>query len=235
MPRLILILAIILVTVLLLRRVQSLPPHKRRSGYIQLGLTVAVIAVVILTLMGKMHWLGAAVTGLIVVLRQALPLLIRAFPLLNSLRQRQANASQQSEVSARFVKMVLDHSSGELNGEVLEGPYKDWRLNEMNKTQLREFLSFCEEHDADSANLLSSYLEQRFPEGMSDPNQDERASGSGMNRKEALAVLGLDEDASDDDIVQAHRSLMQKIHPDRGGNDYLAAKLNEAKDFLLKH
>jgi len=234
-PRLILILAVILVIVLLLRRVQSQPPHQRRSGYIQLGLAAAVVVVVILTLMGKMHWLGAALTGLIVVLRQALPLLIRAFPLLNSWRQRQANASQQSEVSARFVKMALDHSSGELNGEVLEGPYKDWRLNDMNKAQLRELLSYCEEHDADSANLLSSYLEQRFPEGMSDPNQDESASGSGMNRKEALAVLGLDEDASDDDIVQAHRSLMQKIHPDRGGNDYLAAKLNEAKDFLLKH
>jgi curved DNA-binding protein CbpA len=46
--------------------------------------------------------------------------------------------------------------------------------------------------------------------------------------------LGLSEDATRDDIVAAHRSLIQKIHPDRGGNDYLAAKINEAKDFLVK-
>jgi curved DNA-binding protein CbpA len=54
-----------------------------------------------------------------------------------------------------------------------------------------------------------------------------------MSRKEALAVLGLEEDASDEDIVAAHRKLMQKLHPDRGGNDYLAAKVNQAKDLLL--
>jgi len=54
-----------------------------------------------------------------------------------------------------------------------------------------------------------------------------------MNRQEALAILGLAEDASREDIVAAHRSLIQKLHPDRGGNDYLAAKINQAKDFLL--
>jgi len=58
-------------------------------------------------------------------------------------------------------------------------------------------------------------------------------TGSGMSRKEALAVLGLDEDAEKDDIIAAHRTLMQKLHPDRGGNDYLAAKVNQAKDQLV--
>ena len=54
-----------------------------------------------------------------------------------------------------------------------------------------------------------------------------------MTQKEALAVLGLNEEATPDEIIAAHRKLMQKIHPDRGGNDYLAAKINQAKDFLL--
>ena len=54
-----------------------------------------------------------------------------------------------------------------------------------------------------------------------------------MPRTEALAVLGLGEDADNEAIIAAHRSLIQKLHPDRGGNDYLAAKINQAKDQLL--
>ena len=82
-----------------------------------------------------------------------------------------------------------------------------------------------------------SYLEQRFPNGWQQDDTNEQAqqsSTTSISRSEALAVLGLSEDATRDDIVAAHRSLIQKIHPDRGGNDYLAAKINEAKDFLVK-
>jgi hypothetical protein len=59
------------------------------------------------------------------------------------------------------------------------------------------------------------------------------AATTAMNREEALAVLGLREGASRDEVIQAHRRLMQRLHPDRGGNDYLAAKLNTAKELLL--
>nr|WP_279538403.1 DnaJ domain-containing protein [Pseudomaricurvus alcaniphilus] len=55
-----------------------------------------------------------------------------------------------------------------------------------------------------------------------------------MTRSEALQVLGLSDTAEKQDIIKAHRKLMQKVHPDHGGSDYLAAKINQAKDFLLK-
>ena len=54
-----------------------------------------------------------------------------------------------------------------------------------------------------------------------------------MTKEEAYRVLGIDEDATEEEIIEAHRKLIQKIHPDRGGNDYLATKINQAKDFLL--
>ena len=218
-----------------------MPPHQRRAGYIQLTLGVAVVAVVLLTLTGKMHWLGAALTGAVVVARQALPVLIRTVPFLHQWWQKQQNSgsgqNQQSQVNTSVLHMRLDHSSGELSGKVVAGPYKDWRLDELNREQLRELLNYCRSCDEDSAQLLSSYLEQRFPDGFDNTAEDEQEQGStatgGLTRSEALAVLGLDESATDEDIIKAHRSLIQKLHPDRGGNDYLAAKINEAKDFLL--
>ena len=237
MPRLILLLAIAVTLVVLIRRAQRQPPHKRRAAYLQIILGAAVVGVVILTLMGKMHWLGAAITGLLVVARQMLPLLIRLLPMLGSLRgQAGSTGSKQSEVSARILTMTLDHDSGDLSGVVLEGPFKDWLLEELDRQQLDELLAHCQREDADSAQLLASYLEQRFPD---DETVHERAesdhphNATGLSRAEALSLLGLEEGATHDEIISAHRTLIQKVHPDRGGSDYLAAKINEAKDFLL--
>ena len=53
-----------------------------------------------------------------------------------------------------------------------------------------------------------------------------------MTREEALEILGLKEGCSDEEVKEAHRRLIQKVHPDQGGNDYLAAKLNDAKKAL---
>ena len=239
MPRLILLLAIAFALFILVKRVQAMPPHKRRSGYVQLILGAAAVAALLLALTGKMHWIGAALTGLAVVLRQSLPVLIRAFPHLNQWWQRrQGNANgQQSEVNSAILRMKLDHSSGELSGEVILGPFKDWLLSEMTREQLLSLLDYCRSEDEDSTQLLLSYLEQRFPDGMGDDadhSDQARPSQTEMNRREALAILGLTEEASEEDIVQAHRSLIQKLHPDRGGNNYLAAKINEAKDFLTR-
>ena len=128
MPRLILLLVVIAVIYLLLRRARGMPPHKRRGEYIKLGLGIAVVAVVILTLAGKMHWVGAALTGLLVALRQALPLLVRYFPMLASLRGQSASAGkgQNSTVETALLRMQLDHDSGSLEGEVLQGSFTGW-------------------------------------------------------------------------------------------------------------
>ena len=188
--------------------------------------------------MGKMHWVGAALTGLLVVARQMLPVLLRLLPFLGQWRaQASTTAGKKSEVSARLIKMTLDHDNGELSGVVLEGAYKDWLLSELDRSQLDALLKYCQQEDSDSAQLLTSYMDQRFPE---DDHQSERESSvsgantTGLSRSEALAILGLSEEASEADIIAAHRTLIQKLHPDRGGNDYLAAKINEAKDFLLR-
>jgi len=241
MPRIILLLAVAIVAFILIQRVQRLPPHKRRGEMFKLALGATVVLAIVLTLAGKMHWVGAAITGLLLALRQSLPLLIKFFPLLSSLRQKTQSRAQHSTLSTSILRMTLDHESGQLSGEVLSGPFEGWRLDELNDTQLDELIEYCREHDEESLQLLEGYLEQRFNDrtgSTQGPEQDEAPdnaqNGGGMTRQEALSILGLDdENAGRDAVVDAHRKLMQKLHPDRGGSDYLAAKINQAKDFLL--
>jgi hypothetical protein len=217
-----------------------MPPHLRRAETLKILLGGIVVGVVLLTLSGKMHWLGAALTGLLVVVRQYLPVLIRLFPLLQQWRSRRVSAAtaggRHSTVSTAALSMHLDHESGQLWGEVLSGPWRDWRLEEMNREQLEQLRAWCEREDSESVQLLDSYLEQRFPGqtfGAGAQAQQAPPDDGSMGRAEALRILGLDDSAGKEDVVAAHRKLMQKLHPDRGGNDYLAAKVNEAKDVLL--
>ena len=234
MPRIILIAAIALAAYILLKRTQALPPQRRKKAIRNLVITAAVIVVIVLTLTGRMHWIGAAITGVLVAARQMLPLLIRAFPLLQQWQQSRAhNQTQHSELHSALLKMTLNHETGELDGEVLSGPLSGWLLSELDTTQLETLRAYCVAQDNDSAELLEGYLEQRFA---SDDSMDSEAGAptGDFNRAEALSILGLTEGATDEDIIKAHRQLIQKLHPDRGGNDYLAAKINQAKDFLLQ-
>jgi len=64
--------------------------------------------------------------------------------------------------------------------------------------------------------------------------QQKRSTGDTMSEAEACAILGVEPGCSREEILAAHRRLMQKLHPDRGGSDYLAARVNEARRVLLR-
>lgn len=77
--------------------------------------------------------------------------------------------------------------------------------------------------------VLRRFVRQKNDNRDSGGNRD----GAAMSKLQAFEVLGLKPGASNQEVIDAHRKLMQKVHPDRGGNDYLAAQLNQAKDTLL--
>jgi hypothetical protein len=217
-------------------RVRSMPPHKQRSGYIKFLLGLMIALVVVLTLTGRMHWVGAAITGAFVFLRQILPWVIRALPFLNKLRE-QNTQSGESSIQTNHLSATLDHGSGHIDGEIIEGPHKGWLLSELSIMQLEDLLTHYQAEDEESAELLEAYIDQRRQQADQNTEQQRtanRAASDQSARAEALAILGLDEGSTEEEVVSAHRSLIQKLHPDRGGNDFLAAKINQAKDILLK-
>ena len=75
-----------------------------------------------------------------------------------------------------------------------------------------------------------------FGEAQAGQNKDQSkpAATDSMSRQQAADILGVDANASPDEIRMAHKKLIQKMHPDRGGSDALAKQINLAKDFLLK-
>jgi len=133
--------------------------------------------------------------------------------------------------------MNLDHDSGELSGQIVSGPDAGRSLGEFDLAQLTAMMAGF---DAESVSLLESYLDRRFPAWRQDAQGNTargegRATSSGkMTDEEAYQILSLQPGASRDDIGRAHRALMKKLHPDQGGSTYLAARVNEAKDTLLR-
>jgi hypothetical protein len=150
----------------------------------------------------------------------------------------QKSPGQVSRVRTAFIEMELDHDSGAMNGRILAGAHQGSSLATLDPATLIGLLGAM---DRDSRDLLAAYLDRRQP-GWRDHAQYDAAAGNGrraasggkMTEEEAYQILGIQAGASAGEISRAHRSLMKKLHPDQGGSTYLAARVNEAKDVLLR-
>lgn len=149
----------------------------------------------------------------------------------------------ESGVRSRFITMNLDHASGDISGRVIAGRFKGADLMDLGEYDTRELLAEVA-GDPDSLALLETWLDKNrvgWREYFAEQDgaaAGESFSGNGSTRTdpeaEAYSVLGLEPGATAEDIREAHHKLMKKVHPDQGGSTYLASKINEAKDRLLK-
>lgn len=210
---------------------------------------VAGVALLLLVVLGAGRQLLALALPLLLPVLAQLPHWLR--------RVRAASGPSpggSSAIETRFLRMRLDHDSGAMEGTVLEGPFRGRHLAELSETELVELWRDCRAEDEQSAAVLEAYLDRthgtdwRAAAGAGHPGEEPgegsggerggrrrqaQAASGGMSREEACQVLGVAPDADEAAIKAAHRRLMQQFHPDHGGSDYLAAKINLAKQVLL--
>ncbi len=145
---------------------------------------------------------------------------------------------RRSTVRSAMFEMELDHDTGEMDGQVLTGPAEGRWLSSLTDEELMS-LHVATAQDAESAALLEAYLDRRMPrwrehaQSDHDPGQGSPAGSGPMTKQEAYQILGLEPGAAPQQIREAHRRLMKRVHPDSGGSTFLASKINEAKDVLL--
>ena len=208
-------------------------PARLARGLKVTGIVIAVLAVATLAVSGRL-------AALLMPLAMLMPLLIRVRSVLD--RYRPPSGGQSSTVATAFLRMNLDHDTGSMEGTILRGRFAGMRLEELAAADLLALLRECRAEDEEGARLLEAYLDRVRPDWR-DELAGERTAGAGrgnarptsgdMSVEEAYAILGLSSGADADAIKEAHRRLMVKLHPDHGGSDYLATKINRARDVLL--
>ena len=242
--RLLFALALLSIIFVLMHKYRRLPTTERKQWVIKI-VAFGLIGIVLLAVItGRMHWLGGVLATVAGFAKFGLRSAVRFFPLFKLFGKK---AFGNPVFNTPFLKLQLDLKNNRVSGEVIDGPYKGTAIESLNDEQLAELESHYQKNDRRSWYLIRMLRQfsSRTASGNADTNsqhknQNDYSSVSDPSLDEALQVLGFSAGTNIKDldkkiVIQAHRRLMQKIHPDRGGNDYLASRVNIAKEIVLKH
>jgi hypothetical protein len=207
-------------------------PEQRAKALKLIVLYGVAGALLVLVVTGRIPWVFALISAAVPWLQRFL-VARQAWNMFKSTRG--PSAGKTSHVETAILRMALDHDSGDLDGEVISGPFSGRRLGDLNDEELIALLKVCRKQDGQSAALLEAYLDRTRGDSWREDEDAGPASAPAqgpMSVDQAAQILGVAKDASRDEIQAAHRRLIQKLHTDRGGTDYLAALINEARDTL---
>lgn len=235
--RVILIVAVLYILFSAYKKFLNTTPKKRKGlliGYAVYG-TIGLLLLAFMT--GKLHWLGAVAAGAVGMMRVGIPALMRLAPFAKFLGKNTPFGNPA--FNTEYLSLRLNLSSGQLSGEVIAGPHSGKNLSDLDSEAYQELDAFYSEKDKRSLYLLRVYKQKSGSNGHSQTNQSDTqefsSSVGGLSLSEARQILGIDENASKKEIEKAYKRLIQKLHPDRGGNDYLASRVNLARDIVLEH
>ncbi len=200
----------------------------RLLGYVGLSLLALLVAT------GRLHWILGLLLGAALLGRR----------LLAKLNGPTKGARPQTEgcgyLQTKNLVLTIDPRNGRIDGTILESRQQGRRLSELALNELQVLHNAYLALDEETAALLAAYLDQTHTGWQANgadwgtENTSYDPGGGTLSDSQAHAMLGLANGADRAQIVAAHRRLIQRLHPDRGGSNYLAARLNAAKAQLLR-
>ena len=215
------------------RHWRKLSTERAKKKFVFQAIVIGLLVVILLlAISGRIHPLGAVFAAMIPILKVGLNLLIRWLPLFG--RIYGANYAKPRTLKTAIVEVTINFANSQISGTVLAGPHAGAELDSLSENQLAELLEYCKAQDAKSVYLLRMYMAKRFQQKTQSNGSSETASSSSMSIEEAAEILGISIAADKEEINQAHRRLIGRVHPDKGGNDYLASLLNRARDLMLE-
>ena len=229
MPRIILLVGLIFIVWYWWSTVKGLPAERKRPFLWRSAFWAVLSISVILVVSGRMHWVGAGLAALIPLGKTFLAFGFRALPILRLLGRFKTSPSQ---FKTKSLNVTINFSNSQMDGEVLIGDLAGKKLSELSDEQLESIATELKDIDRESYALLYAYRMRRGNAGQQNEDGFNAESFNGLSESEAYEVLGLDQTASKEEVIKAHKRLVQRLHPDRGGSDYLAAKINAEKDRL---
>lgn len=210
------------------------------SNLIKPAIIAIGILLVLAVITGRANAIFAVIGGLMASAFRLAPLAMRFYPQIRgALKSFGIDLpGSVSKVNTKTLVLTIDQVSGEIDGDVLNGNYADRKLSELTLDEIKSYYQFCSTEDPRALKLIAAFIQKEMPEQWTTGPWYGQASSNvnadqGMTTQEALDILGLEAGADREKITHAHKRLMTKLHPDKGGNDYLATRINQAKDFLL--
>ncbi len=185
---------------------------------------IGLIAILVVgTVTGRMHWLGAAFAALIPMMKMGFSTLTRFAPMWMNHTGGVANFSTE------HLDAQVHIQTGTVTGSITKGQYEGRSIESLSPDELKTLENNYKDTDKKSYYIIR--YSQRKPNNH-EGAQPQAPAFANPGRDEALQILGLSGEPTHDEITQAHRKLINRVHPDKGGNDFLASRINQARDVL---
>jgi len=212
------------------------------SGLIKPALITLGVLLLLAALTGRANALFAIIGGLLASAFRLAPLVLRFYPQIREILLKfginTPAGPGSSLLRTATLSMTVDQTTGKMDGEIVAGEYRGSQLSALSIDEITRYHDFCRAQDPDALRLIEAYVKREHPDEWHknsywQSHRPSEKSTDDMSVQEAQDVLGLSPGASKQEIAYAHRKLMSKLHPDKGGSTYLATRVNQAKDLLI--